>query len=70
MQKLWKESYILAFGIDKLIENSVRIERIAEKEGNILLSSLDLEKISNHLDNVGITNYISDCPTHYLCNEA
>lgn len=62
--------YVLMFGIDKNLKNTVRIERVAEREGSILLSDLDLDNISKRLNAAGITNYISNTPTHYLCNEA
>ncbi len=60
---------IIMFGIDKNLRNSVRIEQIAEKE-TIEFSALDLEEIAGRLNANGITNYICDKPTHYLCNEA
>lgn len=60
---------VIMFGIDKNLKNSVRIERAAEKE-TVLFSALNLENISESLNAVGITNYISDNPTRYLCNEA
>lgn len=31
---------------------------------------MNLESISVCLNSVGISNYISNSPTHYLCNEA
>ena len=34
--------YVLLFGVDKNLRNSVRIERVAEREGICLLSDLDL----------------------------
>ena len=57
------------FGIDKNLRNSVRIEKVAEKE-SIKFSVLDLEEIAGRLHANGITNYICNKPTHYLCNEA
>ena len=61
---------VLMFGVDKNLKNSVRIERVAEREGIRLYSELDLEDISKCLTTVGVRNSISDIPTHYLCNEA
>ena len=61
---------VLMFGVDKNLKNSVRIERVAEREGIRLYSELDLEDISKRLTTVGVRNSISDIPTHYLCNEA
>ena len=62
--------YVLMFGVDKNLKDSVRIERIAEREGVCLLSDLDLDDISKRLSTVGVMNYISNTPIHYLCNEA
>ena len=61
---------VLMFGVDKNLKNSVRIERVAEREGIRLYSELDLEDISKRLTTAGVRNSISDTPTHYLCNEA
>ena len=61
---------VLMFGVDKNLKNSVRIERVAEREGIRLCSELDLEDISKRLTTAGVRNSISDIPTHYLCNEA
>lgn len=60
---------VFLFGIDKSLVDTVRIEKVAEKETKEY-SSLDLEKISKQLDAVGISNFLSDKPTHYLCNAA
>ncbi len=49
--------------------DTVRIEKVAEKETKEF-SALNLDAISAQLDTVGISNYLSDKPTHYLCNEA
>ena len=40
---------VLMFGVDKNLKNSVRIERVAEREGICLYSELDLEDISKRL---------------------
>ena len=61
--------YIIVFGIDKKLKDTVRIEKVAEKECRVF-SVLDLKNISVRLNSVGILNNISDTPTHYLCNEA
>lgn len=61
---------VLMFGVDKYLKDSVRIERVAEREGIRLYSELDLEDISKRLTTVGVQVSISDIPTHYLCNEA
>ena len=60
---------VVLFGIDKNLTDTVRIDRVAEK-GTIEFSLLNLEDISAQLETVGISNYVSDRPTHYLCNAA
>ena len=62
--------FIVMFGIDKNLDSSVRIEKNAEKNEIRYSSVLDLENISERLTDAGLDNYISDEPTHYLCNEA
>ena len=56
--------YVLMFGVDKNLKNSVRIERVAEREGICLLSDLDLDDISKRLNVAGVKNCISNTPTH------
>ena len=60
---------VILFGIDKNLIDTVRIEKVAEKETKEF-SALNLDAISAQLDTVGISSYLSDKPTHYLCNEA
>lgn len=60
---------VVLFGIDKNLCDTVRIERVAEKDTREV-SALDLTGMSAQLDAIGIANYISDNPTRYLCNEA
>ncbi len=62
--------YVLMFGIDTNLKDTVRIERVAEREGITLGSELDLEHIAKRLEQAGIAGRISETPTHYLCNEA
>ncbi len=62
--------FILMFGVDKKLESSLRIESVAEKNGVRYSSILDLENMSECLNDVGVDNHISATPTHYLCNEA
>lgn len=61
--------YVIMFGIDKNLKNTVRIEQTAER-GTKEFSCLDLEELSERLNAVGIENSLSDTPTRYLCNEA
>jgi len=62
--------YVLMFGVDKNLKNTVSIERVAEREGIRLCSDLDLGDISKRLTTAGVRNSISVIPTNYLCNEA
>lgn len=62
---------IIMFGIDKNLKDTIRIEKAAQDDkGMKLFSALNLEDISERFNAVGITNALSDRPTHYLCNEA
>ena len=60
---------VMLFGIDKNLKDAVRIETVAEKDTQEF-STLNLDKISAQLDVVGVPNYLSETPTHYLCNDA
>ena len=62
--------FLIMFGCDKNLKDSVRIERFAEKNGEKIASALDLENISKNLAAAEINNFISDSPGHYFCNEA
>ncbi len=63
-------NFLIMFGCDKNLKDSVRIERFAEKNGEKIASGADQAKISTSLDKAGIENCISDTSGHYLCNEA
>ena len=39
-------------------------------KGKNYASCILVKAISAQLDTAGISNYLSDMPTHYLCNEA
>lgn len=60
---------VILFGIDKNLTDAVRIERVAEIDTKYY-SVLNLEDMSAQLEAVGVSNYLSDKPTHYLCNAA
>ena len=62
--------FLIMFGCDKNLKDSVRIERFAQKNNEKITSALDLENISKRLGNVGRKNVISDVAGAYLCNEA
>lgn len=59
----------ILFGIDKNLKDTVRIKSVAEKETKEF-TVLNLDELSTRLDAVGISNYVSDKPTCYLCNDA
>lgn len=60
---------VILFGIDKNLTDTVRIEKAAEKDTKHY-SVLNLEDMSAQLEAIGVSNYLSDKPTHYLCNAA
>lgn len=62
--------FLIMFGCDKNLKDSVRIERFAEKNGEKIASGIALENISGSLEKAGIENSISDTPGHYFCNDA
>ena len=61
---------IVMFGVDKNLTSNVSIEKTASLNGEKRISRLNLKKISDTLNSVGIRSVISDNPTAYLCNEA
>lgn len=61
---------IIMFGVDKNLEHSFRVERVAEKDDIRYSSVLDLEKILVRFNDAGINSFIAETPTSYLCNEA
>lgn len=60
----------LLFGVDKDLVDSVRIERVAGKDGMSHTSKLDLEGLAERFSSAGIRATLSAEPTKYLCNEA
>ena len=60
----------LLFGVDKDLVDSVRIERLAGKDGMSRTSKLDLEGLAERFSSAGIRATLSSEPTKYLCNEA
>ena len=62
--------HVIMFGVDRELTNSVRIERIAEKDGVRYSSSLDLESLAASFRTAGLAVSVSDTPTAWLCNEA
>ncbi len=65
-----KFDWVYMFGLDKNLKESVRIEKCAEKERRRIYTTLDLESICKELSSENVNYFVSDEPTHYLCNEA
>lgn len=60
---------VILFGIDNHLTDTVRLEKVAEID-TAEFSMMNLEEISSQLEAAGISNYLSDKPTQYLCNAA
>lgn len=65
-----KYDIVYTFGLDKTLKESVRIEKCAEKDGELLYTNIELEDISEKFSFYGVESSISDRTTLYLCNEA
>jgi hypothetical protein len=61
---------LFMFGIDKRLQNIIRIESYAEKDRQRIYTKMDIDSIAIKFDNNGIDYFISKKATHYLCNEA
>ena len=61
---------VVMFGLDKNLKNRVRIEKVAEYDGGIETTKLNIEMIKNGLTENKVECLISDTPTKYLCNAA
>ena len=61
---------IIMFGVDKNLTSEVRIEKAACKDGETLVTDVDLKRLLKKFDSVGLSAFVSDEPTTYLCNEA
>ena len=62
--------YAVMFGVDRELTDSIRIERLAEKDGVRYSSSLDLEGFAESFRTAGLAAVVSDTPKSWLCNEA
>lgn len=65
-----KYDAVCMFGLDKNLKNSIRIEKCAEKDGKLLWTTLNVEKLSKKVIQKNIEYLLTDKPTQYLCNEA
>ena len=61
---------VYMFGIDKHLKDHVRIEPMAEVNGDIRLTSINVEELSTQFSVAGLNNVIATSATYYLCNEA
>lgn len=61
---------VLMFGLDKNLDNEIRIEKIAENDGDIIVTNFDTEKIKRYFEKRNIKCTVSNTSTKYLCNAA
>ena len=61
---------VILFGVDKDLDDAVKIERTAEKDGIRRSSALDPDSLAEGFRKAGLEAKVSDIPTAYLCNEA
>lgn len=61
---------VFMFGIDKRLNNSVRIEACASLDERRLYTESDIISLSRCLSENGVTATVSRVPTKYLCNAA
>ena len=64
----YEKAYL--FGVDKNLQDSLRIERFAETGGVLRASVLDLEGLAKQFPLYGINADLSAATTKYLCNAA
>lgn len=65
-----KYDYIFMFGLDKTLQEQIRIELTAQKDDEIISTKADVSGLCEALNHIGIEYNCSSQPTHYLCNEA
>ena len=61
---------VIMFGVDKSLSDTLRVERCAELDGELLETTLYADQLARWFCKNGIPCDISDIPTHYLCNDA
>lgn len=62
--------YVVMFGVDKTLTDSVRIDKVASLNGITKATAINLQSIKEKLADGGVSAEISEIPTAYLCNEA
>lgn len=65
-----KYDLLIMFGVDKTLTSEIRIEKKASKNGETLVSDVELKRLVKKFDSAGLSAIVSDEPTAYLCNEA
>lgn len=61
---------ILMFGTDKKLVETIRLERVAQKDGEVVRSLFDITDYIRSAREMNLSCIVSDLPTDYLCNEA
>lgn len=61
---------VCMFGVDKSLNNTVRIEQCAILHGAWVSSNYDIQTLSRKMMQHNIHHSISNMPTQYLCNSA
>ena len=61
---------VCMFGVDKSLDDAVRIERCAMLHSDRISSNYDIQTLSRKMVQQKIHHSISDMPTQYLCNAA
>ena len=61
---------VVMFGLDTSLKDTVRIESIAEWEGEQRTTKIDCDQICDCLIAGGVQCVVSKIPTKYLCNAA
>lgn len=62
--------FVIMFGLDTSLKDTVRIELVAEYEGRIETTRADYAAICRCLEENDIQCIVSENPTQYLCNAA
>ena len=60
----------IMFGIDKTLNNQIRIETCAKYNEELIYSNFDITTLENKLKDFKIPYITSSNPTNYLCNAA
>ena len=62
--------FVCMFGVDKTLNDAVRIEQCAMLQGIKASSTCDIQDLSRKMVEHNIHHSISNVPTQYLCNAA